>query len=75
MQSRVSFTVLIPYVGNYTHNITTAAIVAVFYSILRHIIGDRMRLQFTLPLAEVITDFYDKLKHMTSGYARFVVFF
>ncbi len=29
-----------------------------------------MRMTFKLPLAEVILDFYDKLKQITSGYAR-----
>ncbi len=32
-------------------------------------IGDRVVCKFTAPLAEVITDFYDKLKSVTSGYA------
>ena len=28
-------------------------------------------MQFTIPLSEVIMDFYDKLKQLTSGYARY----
>lgn len=29
---------------------------------------DRIRLEFNIPLAEVITDFYDKIKSLTKGY-------
>ncbi len=32
-------------------------------------IGGRLRLRYELPLAEIITNFYDKLKSNTSGYA------
>lgn len=31
--------------------------------------GDRLRLQFDMPLAEILTDFYDQLKSISSGYA------
>ncbi|EGG24219.1 GTP-binding protein [Cavenderia fasciculata] len=31
--------------------------------------GNRMRLSFTFPLSEIITDFYDNLKRISSGYA------
>lgn len=33
--------------------------------------GDRVRMQFSMPLSEIILDFYDKLKQITSGYARY----
>jgi len=33
--------------------------------------GERVRIAVTLPLAEVVTDFYDHLKRETSGYASF----
>lgn len=29
-----------------------------------------MRIKYKLPLAEVITNFFDKLKEMSSGYAK-----
>ncbi|KKW35135.1 MAG: Elongation factor 4, partial [Candidatus Giovannonibacteria bacterium GW2011_GWA2_53_7] len=31
--------------------------------------GDRLRLVFDMPLAEILTDFYDQLKSISSGYA------
>jgi len=34
-------------------------------------LGERVRMQFTIPLSEVIIDFFDKLKQLTSGYASF----
>ena len=34
-------------------------------------VGNRAMLIFSLPLAEVVFDFYDKLKSITSGYASF----
>ncbi len=34
-------------------------------------VGNRAMLVFSLPLAEVVFDFYDKLKSITSGYASF----
>ena len=34
-------------------------------------VGTRAMLVFSLPLAEVVFDFYDKLKSITSGYASF----
>merc|ERR1712130_360067 len=33
------------------------------------LIGDQIRLTYTLPLAEVITTFYDSLKTVSSGFA------
>jgi GTP-binding protein LepA len=32
-------------------------------------VGTRMRLEYTLPLAEIITDMHDKLKSISSGFA------
>ena len=32
---------------------------------------DRLGIQFNLPLAEIIVDFYDKIKSLTKGYASF----
>ena len=37
----------------------------------KHIDDDRIMLQFRLPLNEIIVDFYDELKSMSSGYASF----
>jgi len=34
-------------------------------------LGERCRMSFKLPLSEVITDFFGKLKELTSGYASF----
>lgn len=31
----------------------------------------RVMLQSTMPLAEVVTDFFDQLKHRSSGFASF----
>lgn len=36
-----------------------------------HVVGERIRLDCEIPLAELITDFHDKLKSITSGYASF----
>lgn len=33
--------------------------------------NDRIMLQFLLPLNEIIIDFHDSLKNVTSGYASF----
>ncbi len=35
------------------------------------VVGERIRLDCEVPLAELITDFHDKLKSVTSGYASF----
>ncbi len=35
------------------------------------VVGERIRLDCEIPLAELITDFHDKLKSITSGYASF----
>lgn len=35
------------------------------------VVGERLRLDCEIPLAELITDFHDKLKSVTSGYASF----
>ncbi len=32
---------------------------------------DRLSIEFSLPLAEIIVDFYDKIKSLTKGYASF----
>ena len=38
---------------------------------MRYLDEDRVILKYDLPLAEVATDFYDKLKSLSSGYASF----
>jgi GTP-binding protein LepA len=35
------------------------------------VVGERIRLDCEVPLSELITDFHDKLKSLTSGYASF----
>jgi GTP-binding protein LepA len=35
------------------------------------VVGERIRLDCEVPLSELITDFHDKLKSVTSGYASF----
>ena len=37
---------------------------------VRYIGPSRVMLRYRLPLAEVIVDFYSKLKSLSSGYAR-----
>ena len=37
----------------------------------KNIDNERIMLQFILPLNEIITDFHDELKSLTSGYASF----
>jgi translation elongation factor EF-4 len=34
----------------------------------------RLMLKYFFPLSEIIQDFYDQLKSITSGYARYSVF-
>lgn len=36
-----------------------------------YISGNRMELHFSMPLAEIVIDFYDKLKSISKGYASF----
>ncbi|GAB0090735.1 Translation factor GUF1 homolog, mitochondrial [Sergentomyia squamirostris] len=36
-----------------------------------HIDSDRVMMTYTFPLAEIVLDFYDRLKSLTSGYASF----
>jgi GTP-binding protein LepA len=38
---------------------------------LNYLDETRMELRFDLPLAEIVTDFYDRLKSVTRGYASF----
>ena len=38
---------------------------------LSYLSEDRALLLYTLPLSEIVTDFYDKLKSVTAGYASF----
>jgi len=37
----------------------------------KNIDTDRILMTFKLPLTEIVVDFYDKLKSLTSGYASF----
>ncbi|MBN2892342.1 MAG: elongation factor 4 [Bacteroidales bacterium] len=36
-----------------------------------HLVGNRVELIFEMPLAEIVFDFYDKLKSVSKGYASF----
>ena len=36
-----------------------------------YLTSDRVELQFEIPLAEIVFDFYDKLKSISKGYASF----
>ncbi|HUP20321.1 MAG TPA: translation elongation factor 4 [Gemmatimonadota bacterium] len=38
---------------------------------MEYIDSERVEIEYDLPLAEIITDFYDKLKSVTRGYASF----
>ena len=38
---------------------------------VRNLDSERVLAQFSLPLAEVVVDFYDVLKSLSSGYATF----
>ncbi len=38
---------------------------------MSYISQDRVLIQYSIPLAEIITDFYDKLKSLSRGYASF----
>ncbi|MBB1530732.1 MAG: elongation factor 4 [Prevotella sp.] len=37
----------------------------------QYVSGNRIELNFYMPLAEIVTDFYDKLKSISKGYASF----
>lgn len=37
---------------------------------MTYIDDSRVMLKYTLPMAEIVTDFYDELKSISSGYAR-----
>ena len=38
---------------------------------LEYVSGDRVELHYDMPLAEIVIDFYDKLKSVSKGYASF----
>jgi GTP-binding protein LepA len=42
---------------------------------MTYIDSSRVMLKFIMPLAEIITDFHDKIKSISSGYARLNVSF
>ena len=66
----ISATIIVPkqYMGNI---ITLCQEYRGEQTDMRYLDEDRVILKYNLPLAEVATDFYDKLKSFSSGYASF----
>jgi len=64
----MNLTIIVPsrYIGNVMELVTTRR--GTFQE-LTYLDEDRVQLNFKMPLAEVIVDFYDQLKSKTQGYA------
>jgi GTP-binding protein LepA len=64
----MNLTVIVParYIGNVMELVTSRRGT---FSEMTYLDEDRVQLNFQMPLAEVIVDFYDQLKSRTQGYA------